>query len=126
MNNYATIAVDIFEKVLSYPLKQIVQNVGVDSPDVIFQKIKSEYYSHYGFSKYGNYTESNYGYDARSRTTEYNLIEKGVIDPLKVVYTALSQANSIASTIIRTGGAVVFEKSDQKTLEDLMSSNMSL
>ena len=125
-NSDTSIAIDIFEKALSYPLKQIVQNVGVDSPDVIFHKIKSEYYSNYGFSKHGNYTESNYGYDARFRTTEYNLIEKGVIDPLKVVYTAFNQANSIASTIIRTGGAVVFEKSDQKTLEDLMSSNMSL
>lgn len=125
-NSDIEIACDIFEKVAAYPLKQIVSNVGIDSPEVILQLIKNHYLNGFPFNKANISNTENYGYDARRRCLENNIFDKGIVDPLKVVYTALSQANSIASTIIRTGGAVVFEKSNQKSLEELMSSNMSL
>lgn len=125
-NSDIKIACDIFEKVSAYPLKQIISNVGIDSPDVIFASIKNHYLNGFPLNKGNISNTENYGYDARSRSLENNIFEKGIVDPLKVVYTALSQANSIASTIIRTGGAVVFEKTIQKSLEEMMSSNMSL
>ena len=55
----------------------------------------------------------NFGYDAQTGTYG-DMIKNGIIDPTKVVRTALQDAASIASLLITTE-AMVAEKPEQKT-----------
>ena len=71
---------------LSAPLRQIVENAGLESAVVV-----SKFRDHDG----------NHGYNARSG--EYgDLFEQGVIDPVKVTRNALQNAGSIAGLILTT------------------------
>jgi chaperonin GroEL len=86
--------VEIVKKALGWPARQIVTNAGEDG-SLIVGKI----------SENNNYT---YGYDAQGG--EYgDLVAKGIIDPTKVVRTALQDAASIAGLLITTE-AMVAEK----------------
>jgi len=66
------------------PLKQIVFNAGLDGSVVLSEIIKSP---------------ENYGFNAMSEKVE-NLIDTGVIDPAKVVVTALTHATSVAGIVL--------------------------
>jgi chaperonin GroEL len=83
--------VEIIKKALSWPARQIAINAGEDG-SVIVGKIQDN--DTYAF-----------GFDAQ--TGEYgNLISKGIIDPTKVVRTALQDAASIAGLLITTEAMV--------------------
>jgi chaperonin GroEL len=91
--------VEIVKKALGWPARQIVINAGEDG-SVIVGKI----------SENNTYT---YGYDAQGG--EYgDLVAKGIIDPTKVVRTALQDAASIAGLLITTE-AMVAEKPKKET-----------
>jgi chaperonin GroEL len=92
------IGVDIILGVLDAPLKQIADNTGVDG-GVVADEV----------SRKG----AGIGYDANKR--EYvDMIKAGVIDPTKVVKTALSNAASIAGLILTTEALVTnFDSKDQ-------------
>jgi chaperonin GroEL len=91
--------VEIVKKALGWPARQIVTNAGEDG-SVIVGKI----------SENNTYT---YGYDAQGG--EYgDLVAKGIIDPTKVVRTALQDAASIAGLLITTE-AMVAEKPKKET-----------
>lgn len=77
---------EIINSVLSAPLKQICDNSGVES-DKIVSEIKS--------------LQGNMGYNAKTDKVE-DLIEAGVIDPVKVLRCALTNAGSSAGMIITT------------------------
>jgi len=84
------IGVDIVLKVLGAPLRQIAENCGLDG-SVVADEIM-----HKG---------KNIGYDANSG--EYiDMYKAGIIDPTKVVKTALSNAASIAGLILTTEALV--------------------
>ena len=84
------LGIDIVEGVLDAPLKQIADNTGVDG-SVIADEV----------SRKG----AGIGYDANKR--EYvDMIKAGVIDPTKVVKTALQNAASIAGLILTTEALV--------------------
>jgi len=86
--------VDIVRKAISWPARQIVENAGVDG-SVVVGKILDR----------GDYA---FGYNAQ--TGEYgDLFKMGVIDPTKVVRTALQDAASVASLLITTE-AMIAEK----------------
>jgi chaperonin GroEL len=91
------IGVDIILGVLDAPLKQIADNTGVDG-SVVADEV----------SRKG----AGIGYDANKR--EYvDMIKAGVIDPTKVVKTALSNAASIAGLILTTEALVTnFDSKD--------------
>jgi len=73
------------------PMKQIAQNAGFDA-GVVADKI-------------ANSTEANLGFNAA--TGEYvDMIEAGIIDPLKVVRVALQNATSVASLLLTTEATV--------------------
>jgi chaperonin GroEL (HSP60 family) len=73
--------VDIVRKAIQAPARQIVDNAGADGAVVIGKLLEAKEY--------------NYGYDAQ--TGEYgDLVKLGIIDPTKVVRTALQDAASIA------------------------------
>ncbi|HEX8691978.1 MAG TPA: chaperonin GroEL [Longimicrobium sp.] len=86
------IGVRIVERALEEPIRQIVQNAGVEGSIVVAKVRESE--------------NRNYGYNAR--TDEYeDLVDAGVIDPTKVTRTALQNAASIASLLLTTESVVV-------------------
>lgn len=83
--------INIIRKALEVPLRQIVQNAGIDGAMVI--------------SKLQDSDDINYGFNAQ--TMEFtNLSEEGIIDPTKVVRIALQDAASISSLIITTEATI--------------------
>jgi chaperonin GroEL len=83
--------VEIVRKALQTPARQIAINAGDDGSVVVGKILEKDHY--------------NFGYDAQ--TGEYgNLVTKGIIDPTKVVRTALQDAASIAGLLITTEAMV--------------------
>jgi chaperonin GroEL len=83
--------VDIVRRAIQVPTRQIVQNAGEDGSLVVGKLLQS-----------GDY---NWGFNAA--TGEYqDLVRAGVIDPAKVVRTALQDAASVASLLITTEALV--------------------
>ncbi len=82
---------NIILQAIEEPLKQIATNAGKEG-SVVVEHIKSE-------------TNPNIGYDAK--TDEYkDMVEAGIIDPVKVVRSALQNAASIASLVLTTEALV--------------------
>jgi len=83
--------VEIVRKALQAPLRQIANNAGDDGSVVVGKILEKDQYA--------------YGYDAQ--TGQYtNLVTKGVIDPTKVVRSAIQGAASVASLLITTEAMV--------------------
>jgi chaperonin GroEL len=83
--------IEIVKKALSWPARQIAINAGEDGSIVVGKILDKDAYA--------------FGYDAQSG--EYgNLVSKGIIDPTKVVRTALQDAASIAGLMITTEAMV--------------------
>jgi len=94
------IGVEIVKKALEEPLKQIAENAGKEGA-VIVEKVKSA-------------DNPNFGFDAQKE--EFcDMIERGIIDPTKVVRLALQNAASVASLLITTE-ALVAEKPKKEKL----------
>ncbi len=93
------IGVDIVLRALPSPLRQIADNCGVDG-SVVVDEIRNK--------------SGNQGYNAN--TGEYvDLLKAGIIDPVKVVRTALANAASIAGLMLTTEALVTnFDKDDKK------------
>jgi chaperonin GroEL len=90
--------VDIVRRAILTPLRQIAENAGEDGAVISGKVLESDSY--------------DYGFDAQ--TAEYkDLVAAGIIDPTKVVRTALQDAASIASLLITTE-AMVAEKPEKK------------
>ena len=87
---------DILVRALSYPLKQIVMNVGKQSPDVVCQNV---------IENGGKY----YGYNAKLDQYEKDMLKAGIVDPLKVTRSAIENAVSVAALLLTTEAAVVEE-----------------
>jgi chaperonin GroEL len=84
--------VEIVRKAIQSPAKQIIDNSGADGAVVVGKLIENSSYA--------------YGYDAQ--TGEYgDLIKLGIIDPTKVVRTALQDAASVAGLVVTTEATVV-------------------
>ena len=81
------IGVNIVKKALEEPIRQIVNNAGLES-SVIVDKVKSS-------------DKPNYGFDAQKE--EYvDMLAAGIIDPTKVTRSALQNASSVASLMLTT------------------------
>jgi chaperonin GroEL len=81
------IGVNIVKKSLEEPIRQIVNNAGLES-SVIVDKVKSN-------------DKQNYGFDAQKE--EYvDMLQAGIIDPTKVTRSALQNASSVASLMLTT------------------------
>ena len=92
------IGVDIILRSLESPTRQIVENAGVDGSIVVQNVADSSDY--------------NYGFNAATEKYE-DLVKSGVIDPTKVVRTALQDASSVAGLLITTE-AMVAEVPEKK------------
>ncbi len=83
--------IQIVRKALQSPIRQIAENAGVEGSIVVGKVLESR--------------AAAFGYDAQK--DEYgDMIEKGIIDPAKVVRTALQDAASIAALLITTEAGV--------------------
>jgi chaperonin GroEL len=90
--------VKIVRKALEEPLRQIAANAGSDGSIVIQTVLEGE---------------GNFGFNAQ--TDSYgDLVEMGIIDPTKVVRTALQNAASVASLMITTEALVAERPKDDK------------
>jgi len=97
-NDDQTRGVDIVRRALQAPVRQISENAGHDGAVVAGKLID------------GN--DETLGFNAATDVYE-NLVTAGVIDPTKVVRTALQDAASVAGLLITTEAAIV-EKPDDK------------
>jgi chaperonin GroEL len=91
-----TTGVKIIQKALAEPLKQIINNAGLEGAVVLNKIVENK--------------DDDYGFNAATEEYE-NLFKSGVIDPTKVTRTALENAASVSSLLITTE-AVVFEKKE--------------
>ena len=90
-NQDQRVGVDIIRRALQAPIRQIAENAGVDGAVVAGKLLE------------GN--DFNFGYNAAN--DEYaDMIKAGIIDPTKVVRTALQDAASVASLLITTEAMV--------------------
>jgi len=83
--------VEIVKKALSWPARQIAINAGEDGSLVVGKIMEKDAYT--------------FGFDAQSGEFG-NLITKGIIDPTKVVRTALQDAASVAGLLVTTEAMV--------------------
>ena len=79
--------IGIVRRALQEPIRQIVQNSGGEGSVVVGKVLENE--------------SDNYGYDAQNGTYG-DLIKMGIIDPVKVVRSALQDAASVAALLITT------------------------
>lgn len=91
--NHENVGMAIVHEALTAPLKQIVDNAGFHSGEVIVDQVKR--------------SSGNMGYNAATCEDELvDLVAVGVIDPAKVTRTALQNAISIATMILTTEAAI--------------------
>jgi len=90
-NQDQKVGIDIIRRALQAPIRQIAENAGVDGALVVGKLLES--------------TDTNFGYNAQKG--EYtDMIKSGIIDPTKVVRTALQDAASVAGLVITTEAMV--------------------
>jgi chaperonin GroEL len=87
------VGVQILYRALEHPIRQIAENAGVEG-SIVVEKVRAG--------------KGGFGYNAQTEVYE-DLVKAGVIDPTKVVRTALQNAASIAGLLLTTE-AVIVEK----------------
>ena len=97
-NDDQKVGIDIIRRALQTPTRQIAENAGVDGAVVAGKLLEQK--------------DANFGFDAQTETYK-DLVKAGIVDPVKVVRTALQDAASIAGLLITTE-AMVAEKPDDK------------
>ena len=98
INDDQRVGIDIIRRALQSSVKQIAENAGVSGAVVVGKLLESK--------------GGSFGYNAQ--TNEYcDLVKAGIIDPTKVVRTALQNAASVAGLLITTE-AMVADKPDDK------------
>jgi chaperonin GroEL len=91
-NEDQTAGVAIVQRALQAPIRQIAENAGVEGSIVVGKVMENK--------------SATFGFNAQ--TEEYvDLIQAGIIDPAKVVRTALQDAASVAGLMITTEAAIV-------------------
>lgn len=90
-NQDQKVGIEIIRKACQAPIRQIAENAGVDGAVVAGKVLES--------------TDANFGYNAQSG--EYSdMVKAGIIDPTKVVRTALQDAASVGGLLITTEAMV--------------------
>ena len=97
-NEDQTRGIDIIRKAITAPIKQIAQNAGHDGAVVAGNLLRED--------------DETQGFNAATDVYE-NLVKAGVIDPTKVVRTALQDAASVAGLLITTEAAIVERPEDK-------------
>ena len=93
------IGAEIIFRSLSYPLRQIAKNAGIEEGTLIVQQVAK--------------LSENEGYDANTNTF-VDMFEAGIVDPTKVVRCALQFSASVASLLLTTEAMITEERSEEK------------
>ena len=107
-NDDQKVGVEIVRRALQAPVRQIAENAGVDGAVVAGKLLEGKGGAH--------------GFDAQTETYK-DLVKAGIVDPTKVVRTALQDAASIAGLLITTE-AMVAEKPEDKPAAPAMPPDM--
>ena len=107
-NSDQNVGVSIVRRALEAPVRQIAENAGVDGAVVAGKLLEGK--------------GGSFGFDAQSEKYT-DLVKAGIVDPTKVVRTALQDAASIASLLITTE-AMVAEKPEDKPAAPAMPPDM--
>ncbi len=97
-NDDQRVGIDIIRRAIQVPLRQISENAGEDGAVIAGKVLDKDEYT--------------YGFDAQSGEFK-DMVKAGIIDPTKVVRTALQDAASVASLIITTEAGVT-ERPEKK------------
>jgi chaperonin GroEL len=105
------VGVSIIRRALEEPIRQIANNAGLEG-SIVVEKVRSG-------------KGANFGYNAA--TDEYtDLIAEGIIDPTKVVRTALQNAASVAGLMLTTEAIVVERKEDKPAAPSMPHGGMDM
>ena len=112
-NTDQQVGVNIVKKALERPTRQIARNAGVDGSIIVGKLLEQE--------------NQNYGYNAQTGKFT-DLVKDGIIDPTKVVRSAMQDAASVAGLLI-TAEAVIAdipdeEKKDMPSMPDMGGGGM--
>ncbi len=86
------IGVNIVRRAVEEPIRQIVNNAGLEG-SVIVQRVKEA-------------KNTNFGFNAAKEDFEEDMVKAGIIDPTKVVRTAIENAASVAGLLLMTEAVV--------------------
>ncbi|KGB54522.1 Chaperonin GroEL [Sphingopyxis sp. LC81] len=101
VNEDQTRGIDIIRRALQAPVRQIAENAGFDG-GVVAGKLFDQ-------------NDSNFGFNASTDVYE-DLVKAGVIDPTKVVRTALQDAASVAGLLITTEAGIAETPDDKPAM----------
>ena len=107
--------IEIIRRALEEPLRQIVNNAGLEG-SIVVNQVKI------GKNDKGVFS-SDYGFNAATEVYE-NLFASGVIDPTKVTRTALQNAASVASLLLSTEAVIVEKKEDKPAMPPMGGGGM--
>ena len=97
-NDDQKVGIEIVRRALQSPVRQIAENAGFDGAVVAGKMLDQK--------------DTNYGFDAQ-KGDYCDMVKSGIIDPVKVVRTALQDAASVAGLLVTTE-AMVAEKPEKK------------
>src|ERR1700761_54315 len=97
-NDDQKVGIEIVRRALQAPVRQIAENAGFDGAVVAGKMLDQK--------------DANFGFDAQ-KGDYVDMIKSGIIDPVKVVRTALQDAASVAGLLVTTE-AMVAEKPEKK------------
>jgi len=97
-NDDQKVGIEIVRRALQAPVRQIAENAGYDGAVVAGKMLEQK--------------DSNFGFDAQ-KGDYVDMIKAGIIDPVKVVRTALQDAASVAGLLVTTE-AMIAEKPEKK------------
>jgi chaperonin GroEL len=109
INDDQTKGIDIIRRAITTPLKQIAQNAGHDGAVVAGNLLREN--------------DETQGFNASTDVYE-NLVAAGVIDPTKVVRTALQDAASVAGLLITTEAAISDKPDDKPAMPPMGGGGM--
>jgi chaperonin GroEL len=99
-NRDQEVGIDIIRRAIQSPVRQIVENAGVEGSIVVGRMLDQK--------------NTDFGYNAQ--TNEYvDLVKTGIVDPVKVVRTALQDSASVAGLLITTEAMVTEAADDSKS-----------
>lgn len=96
-NDEQTVGINIIKKVIQSPIRQIAENAGFDGAVVANEVLAKG--------------DVSYGYDAQNNKY-VDMFKAGIVDPTKVVRTALQDASSVAGLLITTECAIIEKKEE--------------
>lgn len=99
-NDDQQVGIDIIRRALQAPIRQIVENAGSEGSIIVGKLLEQK--------------DTNHGFDAQN-DNYVDMIKMGIIDPVKVVRTALQDAASVAGLMITTEAVITDMPEDDKS-----------